>query len=117
MDLSDLAGKAYGDMNVNTRGRLTRDQFIKSLPVEVQRHVPLHPMLESVEQMLEEALKAQEVEIGTRKPKTVATGRIPQNGVLEAIKVLTDKVESLQCEQDSTVAQVQRRPIAQNTWR
>ena len=117
MDLSVLAGKAYGDMDVNTRGRLVRDQFIKSLPVEVRRHVLLHPKLESAEQMLEEALKAQEVELSTRKPKTVAAVGSSQDGVLEAIKVLTDKVERLQCEQDSVVAQVQRRPIAQNAGR
>ena len=117
MDLSVLAGKAYGDMDVNTRGRLVRDQFIKSLPVEVRRHVLLQPKLESAEQMLEEVLKAQEVELSTRKPKTVAAVGSSQDGVLEAIKVLTDKVERLQCEQDSVVAQVQRRPIAQNAGR
>ena len=115
MDLNVLAGKAYADMAAETRGRLVRDQFIKYLPVEVRRHVLLHPKLESTEQMLEEALKAQEVELSTIKPKSVSAVGSSQDGVLEAIKVLSEKVEQLQCEKASVVAQVHQRPIARNS--
>ena len=57
-ELSQLADKAYGDLPEATRSRLVRDQFIKSLPVEVRRHVLLHPKLESIKELVEEALKA-----------------------------------------------------------
>ena len=54
--------------------------------------------------MLEEALKAQEVELSTVKPKSVSAVGSSQDGVLEAIKVLSEKVEQLQCEKGSVVA-------------
>ena len=115
-ELSQLADKAYGDLPEATRSRLVRDQFIKSLPVEVRRHVLLHPKLESTKELVEEALKAQEVEVSTRKPKSVSSvAGSSQDCVLEAIRALSEKMEKLEAEQVSTVAQVRRRPVARGS--
>ena len=115
-ELSQLADKAYGDLPEATRSRLVRDQFIKSLPVEVRRHVLLHPKLESTKELVEEALKAQEVEISTRNSKSVSSvSGSSQDNLLEAIKALSEKVEKLESEPVSTVAQVRRGPVARGS--
>ena len=115
-DLKQLADKAYSDLPQATRSRLVRDQFIKALPVEVRRHVLLHPKLESTNDVVDEALKAQEVELSTGKAKSVsAVKSSSQDGILEAIRVLSEKVEKLQTEHVSSVAQVQRGPVARGT--
>lgn len=106
LDLNSLAGKAYGELSAATAQRLVRDQFIKSLPTEIRRHVLLKPKLETTEALLEEALKAEEVERSTSKSRTVAAMSSVQDPVMEAIRVLTEKVGRLELGQSTMVAQV-----------
>ena len=116
LDLNSLAGKAYAELPQETRSRLVRDQFIKALPVEIRRHVLLHPKLETTENLLEEALKAEEVERTTSSSKQkIAHVSCPQDQLVEAIRVLTEKVDNIGCSgAESTVATVQRRQLSQS---
>ena len=86
LDLNCLAGKAYGELPADTTQRLVRDQFVKSLPAEIRRHVLLQPKLETSEALLQEALKAEEVERSTTsKSRTVAGVSSAQDPLLEAV--------------------------------
>lgn len=106
MSLKVLADKAYGELPVGTTERLVRDQFIKSLPTEIRRHVLLQPKLETTDSLLQEALKAEEVEQSTRKSKVAAVSS--PDPMVEAIKLLTEKVEMLEQGQAAVVARVQQ---------
>ena len=112
LDLNSLASKAYGELPADTTKRLVRDQFIKSLPAEIRRHVLLHPKLETTEALLEEALKAEEVERSTGQSKVVAAVGSAQDPLVEAVRLLTEKVVKLEQGQSTMVAQVQRRPAS-----
>ena len=110
LDLTSLAGKAYGELPAETSKRLVRDQFIRSLPAEIRRHVLLQPKVETSEALLEEAMKAEEVERSTRKSGTAAAVCSVQDPLVEAIRVLTEKVGRLEQGQATMVAQVRQRP-------
>ena len=104
MNLKVLVEKAYGELPVGTTERLVRGQFIKSLPTEIL----LQPKLETTDNFLQEALKAEEVEHSTRKSKAVATVSSPTDPMVEAIKLLMEKLDRLEQGQAVVVARVQQ---------
>ena len=106
--LNALAEKAYSELSDATRERLVRDQFIKSLPAEIHRHVLLQPKLETSEALLAEALKAAEVYRCTVRSPSVAEVSTPLESMAKMLEVLTDKVSKLEAGQLATVARVQQ---------
>jgi hypothetical protein len=102
MNLKVLVEKAYGELSVGTTEILV--QFIKSLPTEIL----LQPKLETTDNFLQEALKAEEVEHSTRKSKAVATVSSPTDPMVEAIKLLMEKLDRLEQGQAVVVARVQQ---------
>jgi hypothetical protein len=108
--LNALAEKAYSELPEATRERLVRDQFIKSLPSEIHRHVLLQPALVTTEALLAEALKAAEVYSSTMKSPSVAEVVTPMDSITKMLEVLTDKVNKLEAGQatSTTVARVQQ---------
>ena len=106
MALKVLAEKAYSELPIETQERLVRDQFIKSLPGEVRKHVLLQPNLESSDDLLKEALRAEEV-YGASTPKaTVAAIASPLESIEKTLATLTEKFSELEANQ-KTVARVQ----------
>jgi hypothetical protein len=111
MALTCLADKAYAELPVKTRQRLVRDQFIRSLPTEIHRHVLLQPKLETSDALLKEALKAEEVYQPSSTTPTVAqVATTPDTLTMMAkmLETLTTKVEKLEESQAATVARVQQ---------
>lgn len=109
MDLKSLSEKAYGDLPADARERLVRDQFTKSLPMEIRRHILLQPTLTTSTAVLDEALKVAEVERGVTATRnsTVAAVSSATDPLLEAIQKLTEKVSLLEDGQAAMVARVQ----------
>ena len=113
LDLNNLAGKAYADLPDATVQRLVRDQFSRSLPRVIRRHVLLQPKLETSEALLEAALQAEEVERSTGTSSRTVAGvdsSTSQDSLVEAIKMLTEKVAQLEQGQSAMVAQVRQGP-------
>ena len=107
MALRVLAEKAYIELPGETRERLVRDQFIKSLPAEIHRHVLLQPKLGTSEELLMEALKAEEVFRASGATSTVAAISTPLESMAKMIATLTEKVSQLEARPTATVARVQ----------
>ena len=126
MGLKDLADKAYAELPTETRERLVRDQFIKTLPTDIHRHVLLQPKLETSDALLKEALKAQEVYQPTfATPAVAQVTAAPLEAMARMLETLTTKVGQLEESQAASVSRVQqgsfqreggrgRRPAAQS---
>lgn len=109
MALRVLAEKAYEDLDEPIRERLVRDQFIKSLPTEIRRHVLLRPTMEKSEDLLHEALKAEEVYRGaSAQSPTVAEVSTPLDAISKMLTTLTEKVAQLETGQAASIARVQQ---------
>ena len=108
MALKTLAEKAYGELEEATRERLVRDQFIKSLPAEIHRHVLLQPKLETCEELLAEALKAAEVYRSSVQTPSVAAVSAPWESITTTLATLTEKINQLESGQAATIARVQQ---------
>ena len=106
--LKNLSDKAYSELPDETRERLVRDQFIKSLPAQIHTHVLLQPGLETSEALLAEALKAEEVYRSAIQNPTVAEVTTPMESMMKMMEVLTDKVTQLEAGHVATVAHVQQ---------
>ena len=110
MALKVLAEKAYSELPIETQERLVRDQFVKSLPGEVRKHVLLQSNLDSSDALLKEALKAEEV-YGSSAPKaTVAAVASPSplESIQKTLATLTEKFSELEANQKTAaVARVQ----------
>ena len=113
MAVKALAEKAYGELPEATRERLVRDQFIKSLPAEIRRHVLLQPKLEKCEDLLAEALRAEEVYSSSVQNPTVAEVSTPLDSITQMLATLTEKVNKLESGQAATVARVQQNSYQQ----
>ena len=109
MALKNLAEKAYAELPEETRERLVRDQFIKSLPSEIHRHVLLQSDLDSSDSLLAEALKAEEVFRSSSQGEsaTIAAIASPLDSVTKMLATLAEKVEKLEAGEQATVARVQ----------
>ena len=104
MALKTLAEKAYSELPEATIERLVRDQFIKSLPAEIHRHVLLQPELNTAEALLSEALKAEEVYRCSSQSPTVAAVATPMDSVAKELAELREKLSELQMDQKTVAA-------------
>ena len=111
LDLKALSDKAYGDLSAAARERLVMDQFTKSLHIGIHRQILLHSSLTTSSELLDEALKAEAVELGTRGSPAVAAVSKPEESLLvDAIQKLISKVHQLEQGQSAMVARIQDKP-------
>ena len=113
--LKKLAEKAYPSFDEADLEKLVLNQFTRSLPQAIRKQVLLQPKLETCEAALEAAKRVQEIEKSAPAP-TVAALVNPTDPVMEAIKLLTEKVNHLEMGA-SSVARIEQQPTARTNFR